>query len=148
MFQNSRDRKFLVGDGRATRSEFWAVILGSVILGTIAAYAIMLMGAFTSSVFETLYGENWGDSWLMYPVFLFEVVLLSAGVALLLLQIWLAAAVCVRRLHDCDFPGWPTLLIFLPYVGAGVLIGLGLWFPHEPNRYGENPRQFRRAYDA
>ncbi|MFL9998647.1 DUF805 domain-containing protein [Paraburkholderia sediminicola] len=122
--------------------------MGSGIVAMIAAYFIVLMGTFTSSVFETLYGENRGDAWLLYAELFFEVILLLAGAALLLLQVWLALAVCVRRLHDCDFPGWPTVLIFLPYVGGVVLIGLCLWFPHEPNRYGENPRQFRKAYDA
>lgn len=49
-------------------------------------------------------------------------------------------AVGVRRLHDIDRTGWWLLLIFLPIIGAIILI---IWFcmrgTDGPNRFGPDP---------
>jgi uncharacterized membrane protein YhaH (DUF805 family) len=49
-------------------------------------------------------------------------------------------AVAVRRLHDLDRSGWWILLIFLPLIGAVVLI---VWYctrgTEGPNQFGPDP---------
>ena len=60
-----------------------------------------------------------------------------------------AIAVSVRRLHDIGKSGWWFLLIFVPLIGAIVLI---IWFvkDSEPgtNRFGPNPKEVGSATAA
>lgn len=52
-----------------------------------------------------------------------------------------ALAVLIRRLHDTGRPGWWFFIVFLPIVGAFVLIYL-LAQDSQPgtNQYGPNPK--------
>ena len=99
--------------GRAGRAEFWWFTLFSFIVST---------------VFNFLDGGN-GSSF-------FGIVATLASLALLLPSI----AVSVRRLHDIGRSGWYLLFIFIPLVGAILLI---VWWARRGddigNAYGEAP---------
>jgi uncharacterized membrane protein YhaH (DUF805 family) len=99
---------------RAIRSEYWFWTLFVVLLSIVAN--VIDLTAFS--------GMGFG------PV--------SAILALAFLVPGIA--VSVRRLHDRDKSGWFLLLIFIPLVGAIILI---VWFCTRgtmgPNRFGPDP---------
>jgi uncharacterized membrane protein YhaH (DUF805 family) len=62
----------------------------------------------------------------------------QADVIVNLLVLWPAIAVCVKRWHDRDKPGWWVLVVFVPVIGwlwALIENGLLRGTPG-PNRYG------------
>jgi uncharacterized membrane protein YhaH (DUF805 family) len=93
--------------GRAIRSEYWYWALFTTI------------GTFVTYLFDRATGVP-----ITEP--LFSLATLLPGLAVL-----------VRRLHDLDRTGWWVLLIFIPLIGAIVLI---VWFcmkgTEGPNRFG------------
>ncbi len=105
-------KKYAVADGRARRKEYWMFVLFNVII------SLVLQGldavAKTNGILAGAYG---------------------LGV--------LAPSICVgiRRLHDTNRSGWWWLIIFVPLVGAIMLI---VFFATEgtsgDNQYGSNPK--------
>ena len=102
--------KYVTFDGRAPRSEFWWWFLFSILANAVAV---------------TL------DSVIGMPAF--QVIV---GLGLILPGI----AVGVRRLHDTDKSGWLYLLVFVPIIGALVLL---FFFVQAgtagSNRFGSDP---------
>jgi len=100
--------------GRASRSEYWWVVLATFIVMTVlmVVLSLIVLGAVAAS--------NGSDT--------------AVGVALasmcgIMALVSLAAFVPslslgVRRLHDTNQSGWMYLISFLPYVGSIVLIVL------------------------
>jgi uncharacterized membrane protein YhaH (DUF805 family) len=107
-------RNYVNFSGRAARSEYWLWILFVVIVSIVTAGIDM-------AIFRD-------------P----QVLPINSltGLALLLPNL----AVAVRRLHDTDRSGWWLLLLFLPLIGAIVLI---IWFCFRgtpgQNRFGPDP---------
>ncbi|HZH10451.1 MAG TPA: DUF805 domain-containing protein [Microvirga sp.] len=102
--------KYATFSGRAPRSEYWWFALFGVLLS---------------------FGTQILDLFLGFPV-----LNLIAMLAVLVPSI----AVGVRRLHDTDRSGWWMLLLFIPLIGAIVLL---VWFCSRgtlgPNRFGSDP---------
>ena len=96
--------------GRAARSEYWFWVLFTIIAEIVTGIVDVLLG-------------------ITLVTTLFVLVTLLPGVA-----------VAVRRLHDLDRTGWWLLLVFIPLVGAIVLI---VWFctigTRGYNRFGPDP---------
>ncbi len=93
--------------GRAARSEYWFWVLFTIIAEIVTGIVDVLLG-------------------ITLVTTLFVLVTLLPGVA-----------VAVRRLHDLDRTGWWLLLVFIPLVGAIVLI---VWFcTIGYNRFGPDP---------
>jgi uncharacterized membrane protein YhaH (DUF805 family) len=86
-------KRYAQFDGRAGRAEFWWFALANLIVGGI----LSILGQVTF-LFSIIY-------------FVYSVALIVPGLA-----------VGVRRLHDTNRSGWWLLLIFIPLVGAIVLI--------------------------
>ena len=82
--------------GRALRSEYWFFVLGVALIGTVATLI--------------------DDFGLGYPVL---------GTIVSLGTIIPSLSVAARRLHDTDRSGWWQLLVFVPLIGAIVLI---VWY--------------------
>ena len=105
-------REFGNFEGRARRTEYWMFVLFNLI----ATFLLMSIGYF-STIFYYLY--------LLYCVAVFLPSL----------------AVLVRRLHDTNRSGWWFLLVFIPLIGAIVLL---VWLctegDHKSNQYGPNPK--------
>jgi uncharacterized membrane protein YhaH (DUF805 family) len=94
-------------NSRASRAEYWFWVLFSAVGQTVFAIVDMMTGI---GVFSAL----------------FALSTLLPGIA-----------VSVRRLHDLDKSGWLLLLVFIPLVGAIIVI---VWACQEgtrgPNRFG------------
>ena len=105
--------KYATFSGRATRSEYWYVVL----FGYLLALLIVLLGMMVDSP-ELIIG-------------------LSSVLSLILLVPGLA--VCIRRLHDTGRSGWWYLLVLIPYIGAFALLIIFCLKSSEDNKYGPKP---------
>ena len=113
--------KYLLFNGRASRKEFWAVMLFSVLI----SFALQLLYTLGFAISDNL------GLLLALPFVIF-----SLGMVIPQL------AVSVRRLHDTDKSGWWLLLGFIPIFGTIALIVLfSLASSESDNRFGE-PAQF------
>ena len=96
---------------RSSRSEYWYWVLFVVLLSIVAGVIDSIL--FDASILRSLVTLG----------------LLVPGIA-----------VGVRRLHDIDRSGWWYLIVFIPLIGALVLI---YWFVQPgtagSNEYGDNP---------
>ena len=98
--------------GRASRSEYWYAVLFVVLSSVVAASLDVAL---------------FGNSGHIDPISsIWQLALLIPGIS-----------VAVRRLHDTDRTGWNYLWLFLPVIGAIILI---VFFCQRgspgPNRYG------------
>jgi uncharacterized membrane protein YhaH (DUF805 family) len=104
--------------GRAMRSEYWYWTLFVIVGGIVASVIDM-------AVFGA--GAMSGSLGIVSVLFNLAVLLPSIAIG-------------VRRLHDLDRSGWWLLLLFIPLVGAIILI---VWFCTRgtpgPNRFGGPP---------
>lgn len=105
--------KYATFSGRATRSEYWYVVL----FGYLLALLIVFLGMIIDSP-ELIIG-------------------LSTVLSLILLVPGLA--VCIRRLHDTGRSGWWYLLVLIPYIGAFALLIIFCLKSSEDNKYGPKP---------
>lgn len=102
--------KFATFEGRACRSEFWFYNL------------FLLLGYMVLGLLDAVTG-------IAVLGAIFSLVTLTPTIA-----------VSVRRLHDTDRSGWWYLLVFVPIIGAIVLL---IWFCSRGttggNRFGADP---------
>ena len=110
--------KYATFEGRARRSEYWWFILFNTIVSIVLTFA-----------FGMGHGNGMGGGNLISTIWSLATLLPSLAVG-------------ARRLHDIDRSGWWLLLIFLPLIGAIVLI---VFFAKRgtagPNRFGNDPLQ-------
>ena len=108
-------RKYVDGNGRASRSEFWYFQLFLTVIGTIAGW-----------VDSAVFGTGLGDTGMVSTVIMLGTLLPSICVS-------------VRRLHDVNKSGW-WMLIALTCIG---LIPLIIWEATKgtsgSNEYGDDP---------
>jgi uncharacterized membrane protein YhaH (DUF805 family) len=100
--------------GRAARSQFWYWVLFAVLASIVASLI----------------------DFALFPRSYLSPINTLVGLALFLPGL----AVSVRRLHDTDRTGWWLLLLFIPLIGAIILL---VWFcaagSPGPNRFGSAP---------
>ncbi|MGO1118775.1 DUF805 domain-containing protein [Rhodovibrionaceae bacterium A322] len=110
-------KKYFDFSGRARRKEYWLFQLSYIILGLIGTVLDVGLGLFDP---ETGFG-------------MFSAIL---GIALFIPSL----SVSIRRLHDIGKSGWFILLIFIPVIGAIVLlVFFCLKSEDGENRFGPNP---------
>jgi uncharacterized membrane protein YhaH (DUF805 family) len=113
-------KRYAQFSGRSRRKELWMFVLFNTIIGTVL-YVCGMVAATQGSSLST-------------PFFaLYFIYLLAA-----LVPGW---AVGARRLHDIGKSGWWWLIVFVPIVGAIILIVF--WaMDGQPgdNQYGPNPK--------
>ena len=90
--------------GRSRRAAYWYVVLINIIIGVVLNSLAVAVPV------------------LVVLAYLYDLATLIPSIAL-----------CVRRLHDIGKRGWWWLLVFVPLVGAVVLI---YWFAQEGDRHG------------
>ena len=113
--------KYLLFNGRASRKEFWAVMLFSVLI----SFALQLLYTLGFAISDNL------GLLLALPFMIFALGMVIPQLA-----------VSVRRLHDTDKSGWWLVLGFIPIFGTIALIVLfSLTSSVGDNRFGE-PAQF------
>ena len=105
--------KYATFSGRATRSEYWFLVL----FGYLLAFLIVFVGIFVDS-----------------PEFI-----IGFSTVLVLILFIPSLSVCVRRLHDTGRSGWWYLIIFIPYVGSIALFIIFCLKSDEDNKYGSKP---------
>jgi len=92
-------KKYATFKGRASRREYWFFYLFNVIISSILfGFALMINQENTSLIFLGLT--------LVYSLAVFLPAL----------------AVTVRRLHDIGKSGWLYCIVFIPYIGAFILL--------------------------
>ncbi|MGH8178250.1 MAG: DUF805 domain-containing protein [Steroidobacter sp.] len=111
-------KKYAEFTGRARRTEFWMYQLFNILI---------FIGL---AIIETTIGMGGGMSGVGILTGLYSLAVLVPGLA-----------VAVRRLHDTDRSGWWLLLLFIPLIGAIVLLVFFILdsSPAE-NRHGPSPK--------
>ncbi|MFG1294335.1 DUF805 domain-containing protein [Xanthobacter variabilis] len=130
--------KYVVFDGRATRSEFWwfelfVLLLPIAVSIIVALFMGPMVGGMQTETFGPM-GHGWGMA--MWGSYGFGFLPHLVSLALFLPNL----AVGVRRLHDVGRSGWWLLIMFIPLIGFLVLL---FWWvqPSEPrdNAFGSAP---------
>ncbi|GAB5905584.1 DUF805 domain-containing protein [Mycobacteroides chelonae] len=101
-------RSYARFSGRASRSEYWWVLLAQTVAASLLVCGVALG---TDSALGRLY-----------------IAVLIGFVLVWAIPAW---ALTVRRLHDADFSGWMALLAILPYIGSLMPIIFG-FLPSKP----------------
>ena len=104
-------KKYVVFNGRATRSEYWYYTLFNMIVAIILTLIEMMIGL--PGVLSGLYA----------------LAVLLPGVA-----------VSIRRLHDTGRSGWWLLIALIPIIGIFILLFFTVQDSKEDNQYGRNPK--------
>lgn len=113
-------RRYAVFSGRASRSEYWWIVLFNFLVNLTA----LVLGALASAVVDSTVGsDSPAFAWAVVPV-----VVLTAGYALFALVPGLSLT--VRRLHDANFSGWWLLLALVP--GAALVVVVFSLLPSSP----------------
>ena len=107
-------QKYATFSGRATRSEFWYFILGTIILSIVVGALSAIIGHYISGILGGLIT-------LVYTLGLIIPCL----------------AISVRRLHDTNKDWWFILFGLIPCIGALIMLVLYI-LPSDPghNRFG------------
>lgn len=109
--------KYVDGNGRARRKEYWSLMLFVFI-------AVIIASFIDAAVFAT------GDFYI--PVF---------SLLIMLPFILPSISVSIRRLHDVGMSGWLILIGLIPYIGGLFMLVVGL-IPSQlqTNQYGPYPK--------
>lgn len=120
-------QKFVDGEGRARRLEYWSFVLFAW---------LTMMAAFLPFFFAMGLA---GDGEELFPLAFLLVLLATLWVLFLAIP---GISVSVRRLHDVGLSGWLYLVTFVPYVGGLFMLVIACIpsQPH-PNPYGPPPRR-------
>ena len=105
--------KYATFSGRATRSEYWFLVL----FGYLLAFIIVFVGMSVES----------------------PELMIGLSIVLGLILFIPSLSVCVRRLHDTGRSGWWYLLILIPYVGGIALFIIFCLKSDNDNKYGPKP---------
>lgn len=111
-------------NGRANRLDFW--------VGTLVGVGVYVSLVIVTAILRAMPDDGGALTNLGTAIFSF------VSLILVILLVWIGAAVGVKRFHDRDKAGWWVLLGLIPLVGAvWFLVELGL-LPGSPgaNRYG------------
>lgn len=104
-------RKYATFRGRASRAEYWwMVLVNLVVYGTLGAVAL-LAGAATGTTTSTGVTMGPGVAAGLVPLGAWFLATIVPGLA-----------VRVRRLHDAGFSGWTILLGAIPYLGELLML--------------------------
>lgn len=112
-------KKYAVFKGRARRKEYWFFTLISILISIALGFVDGFAGTLDATTGVGMLGG------------LYSLVILIPSLA-----------VMVRRLHDTGRTGWWFFLLFIPLIGAIVLL-IFLLQDSKPgeNKYGDNPKQ-------
>lgn len=110
-------KKYTDFTGRARRAEYWYFVLFNILVSFVVGFVDGIFGTFPAE----------GGLGLLGTIYALAVFLPSVAVA-------------ARRLHDTGRSGWWQLILFIPIIGAIVLIVFLVQDSHpNENEYGENP---------
>lgn len=132
---SSAFRKYCCFTGRASRSEFWWFTLFVYIVQTIAT--LISCGIYGSSLTELASDPNAASD----PRVISNLISLYTLPAVISLAFLLPSfGLLFRRLHDAGHSGFCWLFVFVPFVGAIILLVFTLQGSvMYTNKYGEVP---------
>jgi uncharacterized membrane protein YhaH (DUF805 family) len=107
--------------GRASRSEFWWVMLAFAILYIVLA----ILGGVLGSVGSTVDSMGTVQPGPLFVVF--GLLLLVVGLGIIVPNI----ALTVRRLHDANFSGFLYFIVFVPWIGSLAILIMNI-LPSNP----------------
>jgi uncharacterized membrane protein YhaH (DUF805 family) len=111
-------KKYVDFSGRARRKEYWYFVLFNILIGVVLNFVDRAIGTVSASAGVGMLGG------------IYTLAVLLPGIA-----------VTIRRLHDTSRSGWWCLIVFVPVIGAIVLlIFMLLDSQAEPNAYGPSPK--------
>ena len=123
-------KKYVLFNGRASRSEYWFFVLFNIIVSSILMAIDVAIGMGTA---ETSVSADAGAS------VSFNGGILSAVYALAVFLPGLG--VTIRRLHDTDHSGWWVFINLIPIVGPIIfLVFLVKDSTEGDNRFGSSPK--------
>lgn len=112
-------KQYAVFSGRARRKEYWMFFLFNLLISIALGIVDGVIGTLDATTGLGLLGT------------LYALAVLIPGIA-----------VSVRRLHDIGKSGWWLLLLFIPLIGAIVILVFTVLDSQPgPNQYGDNPKQ-------
>lgn len=123
-------KKYVVFEGRASRSEYWFFVLFNIIVSSVLLAIDVAIGMGTA---ETSVSADAGASFsvnggILSLVYALAVILPGLGVT-------------IRRLHDTDHSGWWVFINFIPIVGPIIFLVFLVKDSNEGNnRFGSNPK--------
>jgi uncharacterized membrane protein YhaH (DUF805 family) len=123
-------QKYADFTGRASRSEYWWVVLANTVLYMVLGIVGFLAGI-PGSTTDSDGTMNPGPGFIPFG-FVFAVLLFGTIVPFLSLG--------ARRLHDIDLSGWLQLINLVPYLGGFVLFILSLLGPKPAGARFDRPR--------
>jgi len=120
--------------GRASRGEFWYFVFFSIFIGFIVWSLGNILDITYSMAFDKIYFVKDTDELIKTTIYK-PINLLGAIFGLIIFIPFVAIG--VRRLHDIGKSGWWYLIIFIPVIGAFILLFYFL-LPSEgrTNRHG------------
>jgi len=123
-------QKYVDGEGRARRLEYWSFVLFAWLSMTGFMFAVFMLTALFGGLDQD--SPHAGTMFAMILILGWMLLLAPAGIS-----------VAVRRLHDVGLSGWLYLISFVPYVG-GIFLLVVACIPSQPhpNAYGPAPRRF------
>ena len=109
-------KKYADFSGRARRKEYWFFVLFNIIISIVL------------SIIDVTLGLNANGIGILSGLYTLGVLIPSIAVG-------------VRRLHDINKSGWWVLIVFVPFIGALVLLIFAL-LNGTPgaNNYGADPK--------
>ena len=127
-------RRYAEFSGRSRPKEYWMFVLFFVLGSILLTIVDLMLGFGVTSSYSTTEPYGFWAGWSYAS---------QGGPLTLLFSLALvipSLAVGVRRLHDSDRSGWWLLIIFIPFVGALVLlVFMIIGGTHGPNRFGPDP---------
>jgi uncharacterized membrane protein YhaH (DUF805 family) len=111
--------KYATFSGRASRAEYWWIVLFGFLVGLVIAIPGGIIGNLTQTAADQANGQP-GIGFLPFGIL---------GIVFGLATIVPSIALAVRRLHDANFSGLFYLLTFIPYVGGLIVLIMNLMGP-------------------
>ena len=125
-------QNYFNGKGRASRMEYWSVVLtGSILLAIAFGVDVEALsaatGGYTDEYAASMAMQSGAWSMIYFPI---------VGLAILAPMVGITA----RRLHDMGVTGWATIAFLVPAIGqvGSLLIGIPAGQKGD-NQYGPNP---------
>ncbi|PAF54323.1 hypothetical protein BKH42_02135 [Helicobacter sp. 13S00482-2] len=120
-------RNYVNFEGRASRAEYWWVVLCNVIICLVCLFVGLMMVGFQGDeiTFNKIMAFSMGIG--IPLVLVYDIAIFIPNISL-----------TVRRLHDINLSGWLCLLFLIPYIGSLILFIMTLIKGTEgENKYGE-----------
>lgn len=123
-------KNYAVFNGRASRSEYWWVVLFNALIGMVLGIiaSVMIVSAVASMPTDP-YASDAAATGIGGGVIVIYVILGLWSLAILVPSI----AIAVRRFHDTDKSGWFYLLSLIP--GGSIVVLILMAMPSEPQAW-------------